>query len=222
MRALKALAALLSYPRVELIDALPEIRVAIAAERRIAPAERSRLAALADELAASDLLEAQELYVAIFDRGRTTSLNLFEHLHGDSRDRGQAMVDLAATYARAGLALETRELPDYLPVLLEYLSTRPFAEVEETLRDCAHLLRAIGEALERRRSPYAAVIAALLGIAGEARLAAAAEPEASAEEAEASLDEEWAEQPVLFGLGCGDARQASGGVKPVRFVRKVA
>jgi nitrate reductase delta subunit len=201
---------------------LPEIRATIAAERRIAPAERARLAALADEIAAADLLEAQELYVATFDRGRATSLNLFEHLHGDSRDRGQAMVDLAATYARAGLALETRELPDYLPVLLEYLSTRPLAEVEETLRDCARLLRAIGEALERRRSPYAAVVAALLVIAGEARLAASAEAGEPADGPEASLDEEWAEQPVLFGLGCGDARQGSGGVKPVRFVRKVA
>src|SRR6185369_8145875 len=140
-------AALLSYPAAELVEALPEIRAAIATERRIGRRDRVALDSLIDELAAADLLDAQEGYVALFDRGRATSLNLYEHVHGDSRDRGQAMVDLAQIYARGGLDLSTRELPDYLPVLLEYLSTRPFAEVEEMLRDCAHLLRSIGEAL---------------------------------------------------------------------------
>jgi nitrate reductase molybdenum cofactor assembly chaperone NarJ/NarW len=220
MKALKAIAALLSYPTAGLLEALPEIRAAIAAERRIGRRDRVALDHLIDELAAADLLDAQEGYVALFDRGRATSLNLYEHVHGDSRDRGQAMVDLAQIYARGGLDLSTRELPDYLPVLLEYLSTRPFAEVEEMLRDCAHLLRSIGEALVRRDSGYAVVLATLLAVAGESQgLGRSGGGEVLPNEK--SLDEEWAEEPVLFGLGCGDARSASS-PQPIRFVRKVA
>jgi nitrate reductase delta subunit len=221
MRALKALAALLSYPTAELVEALPEIRAVVAMEGRIGRADRARLEALIREIAAADLLEAQEQYVALFDRGRATALNLYEHVHGDSRDRGQAMVDLAQVYARGGLALSTRELPDYLPVLLEYLSTRPGAEVEEMLRECAHLLRSIGEALARRGSAHAAVLGTLLAIAGEAGLEGVA-VEANPEDEERPLDEEWAEEPVSFGRGCGDARADTGAAKPIRFVRKAA
>jgi nitrate reductase delta subunit len=214
--SLRALAALLTYPSAELLDAMPEIRAAIAADRLVPRADRRAAERLADELAASDLLEAQEAYVELFDRGRATSLHLFEHVHGDSRDRGQAMVDLKAVYARAGLAINVNELPDYLPAVLEYLSTRPLDEVRDMLGDCAHILRAVGEALQRRGSAYAAVFGALLGIAGQAGLPAVRA--IVEQEDRKALDEAWVEQPVLFGLGCGDAR--SGAPQPVRFVRK--
>ena len=220
MRALKALAALLSYPTAELVEALPDIRAEIASERRIGRRDRERIDTLIDAIAAADLLEAQEEYVALFDRGRATALNLYEHLHGDSRDRGQAMVELAQLYAGGGLELSARELPDYLPVLLEYLSTRPFPEVKEMLGDCAHIVRSIGEALVRRGSAHSAVLGALLAIAGEAELEIPREEPAP--EVERTLDEEWAEEPVLFGLGCGDARAGGAGAQPVRFIRKVA
>ncbi len=223
MLALKALAALLAYPGPELVDALDEIRGALAAERRIPRDGQRALARLADELAAADLLDAQEAYVTLFDRGRATSLHLFEHVHGDSRDRGQAMVDLKAVYARGGLVLAANELPDYLPAVLEYLSTRPYAEIREMLADCGHVLRAIGEALDRRGSGYAAVFGALLAVAGEAPLASTSRATRIESEDAAKLDEEWVEQPVLFGLGCGDARGgAQTGAQPVRFVRRVA
>jgi nitrate reductase delta subunit len=214
--SLRALAALLTYPSAELLDAMAEVRAAIAADRLVPRADRRAAERLADELAASDLLEAQEAYVELFDRGRATSLHLFEHVHGDSRDRGQAMVDLKAVYARAGLAMAANELPDYLPAVLEYLSTRPLDEVRDMLGDCAHILRAVGEALQRRGSAYAAVFGALLGIAGQAGLPAL-RPVVEREDRKA-LDEEWVEQPVMFGLGCGDAR--TGVPQPVRFVRK--
>jgi nitrate reductase delta subunit len=214
--SLRALAALLTYPSAELLDAMAEVRAAIAADRLVPRADRRAAERLADELAASDLLEAQEAYVELFDRGRATSLHLFEHVHGDSRDRGQAMVDLQAVYARAGLAMAANELPDYLPAVLEYLSTRPLDEVRDMLGDCAHILRAVGEALQRRGSAYAAVFGALLGIAGQAGLPAL-RPVVEREDRKA-LDEEWVEQPVMFGLGCGDAR--TGVPQPVRFVRK--
>ncbi len=217
MLALKALAALMSYPTRELQDALPEIRDVVGAERRLARRDRDRVDGLIDDLARADLIDAQEAYVALFDRGRATSLNLYEHVHGDSRDRGQAMVDLVGIYRDGGLALATGELPDHLPVLLEYLSTRGDAEVRDMLADCAHLLRSIGDALVRRESRSASVLSARLALAGERGLDSAA-PRAPADD-NAALDEEWIEQPVLFGLGCGDARRSSS-AQPVRFVRK--
>jgi nitrate reductase molybdenum cofactor assembly chaperone NarJ/NarW len=193
----KALSALLTYPGDELLAALPEIRALLDGERRLPRAVRRALAGLADELAAMDALDAQERYVALFDRGRTTSLHLFEHVHGESRDRGQAMVDLKALYAQAGLALAGNELPDYLPALLEFLSLQPPAVAEEMLGDSAHILRKLGDALAARGSRYAAVLAAVLALAGERGLSA--HPERAATEPEKPLDEEWAEEPVVFG-----------------------
>lgn len=219
MRVLKAFAALLSYPRPELQEAIDDIRRLVDAERRLRRRDRAAIEALLRELCGSDLIDLQERYVALFDRGRATSLNLYEHVHGDSRDRGQAMVDLVNIYRRGGLELATSELPDHLPVLLEYLATRPEREARGMLVDCAHLLRAIGGALMQRRSRYAAVLSALLTLVGEHGLDASRST--STDTDEATLDQEWVEQPVLFGLGCGDARGPST-VQPVHFVRKSA
>jgi nitrate reductase delta subunit len=222
MIALKALAALLTYPSAELLAAMDDVRAVLGTEKRIAREDRHALERLMDELAAADLLEAQEAYVELFDRGRSTSLHLFEHVHGDSRDRGQAMVDLKSVYARAGLAMIENELPDYLPAVLEYLSTRPLDEVRDMLGDCAHIVRSVGEALQRRGSAYASIFAALLGVAGQKGLAPAAPAARIETEDRKALDEEWVEQPVMFGLGCGDARSSMQGTQPVKFVRKVA
>ena len=105
--------------------------------------------------------------------GRALSLHLFEHLHGDSRDRGEAMVDLKQLYVRAGFALSTSELPDFLPVVLEYLSCRDIGEARAMLADCAPILATIARSLIARRSCYAAVLQALLVIAGESLVDAA-------------------------------------------------
>jgi nitrate reductase delta subunit len=218
-RALRALAALLSYPEPALFAALPEIRAAIAAERRMGRANRARVLELIDEIERGEPLALQETYVALFDRGRATSLNLFEHLHGDSRDRGQAMADLAATYQRGGLRLATTELPDALPVLLEFLSTRRLDEARAMLGDCAHVVRRIGEALGERRSRYAAIPAALLAIAGERGFEWKPLPALAANDDEA-LDREWAEAPVTF--GCESAMRGATAPQPVRFIRKAA
>jgi nitrate reductase molybdenum cofactor assembly chaperone NarJ/NarW len=146
MIVLRALGALLSYPREEVRQALPEIADAIRASPLIAAREREGLLALIDDLRTRDLLEAEERYVDLFDRGRATSLHLFEHLHGEARDRGQAMVDLKRLYERAGYELSSRELPDYLPVILEYLSCCDLRETRALLGDCAHILKRIGQA----------------------------------------------------------------------------
>ena len=109
MIVLRALGALLSYPREDLRRALPEIAELIRTSPLIAPRQRQDLLALIDDLGNGDLLEAEERYVELFDRGRAVSLHLFEHLYGEGRDRGQAMVDLKNLYARAGYELSTRE-----------------------------------------------------------------------------------------------------------------
>ncbi len=219
MRTLKALAALLTYPEPALLEALPDIRGIVAAEKLLGRDDQARLAALIDELAATDPLDAQERYVELFDRGRATSLHLFEHVHGEARDRGQAMVDLNALYARHGLAIAANELPDYLPAVLEYLSTRPFEEVREMLTDCAHVLRAVGEALVGHDSRYSAVLGALLTIAGEQALDFQPKPSEARVADTPGIDDEWVDEPVIFGPGCTDVKPKA---QVVRFMNKVA
>ena len=198
MKTLKLFAVLLSYPSEGMVAALPEIAQRLDAEPALRGATRDAMAGLLAELKRDDLLDLQERYVAQFDTGRATSLHLFEHVYGDSRDRGQAMVDLNALYRRSGFVLAASELPDYLPAVLEYLASRPGAEVHELLEDCVHILRAVGERLLAGGSPYAAVFAALLDLHGAPRLAGV---KAAAAKAAAAplLDDEWEEAPVAFG-----------------------
>jgi nitrate reductase delta subunit len=197
MLVLRAFSALLSYPRDDLRQALAEIADAIHDSPLVAPRERDALIALIEELAAGDLLEAEERYVEVFDRGRATSLHLFEHLHGEGRDRGDAMVELKQLYERAGFALTTPELPDYLPVLLEYLSCRDIGEARAMLSDCAHILKRIAAALIARGSAYAAVLQALLVIGGEAALEPASVPRVT--DRPENLDRHWFEEPAFAG-----------------------
>mgnify|MGYP000960607249 CR=1 FL=1 len=209
---LKALSLLLTYPDAELREKLPGLIAALETDAALARPHREALLALAGEIAAADGLDAEEAYVDVFDRGRATSLNLFEHLHGDSRERGPAMVDLKLTYERAGFRLSAKQLPDYLPVLLEFLSTREAGEVRETLADCAHLVRGLGESLRGRESPYAAVPAAILALAGEPGLGKGPTP---VREPEKSLDEEWRDAEVIFGpaAACGNEAPATSVVR---------
>ena len=204
MKTFKALGALLTYPSVELVEALPDIHAILVEEGLLDGRTRRGLRTLMQWMASQEALALEEGYVATFDRGRATSLHVFEHVHGDSRDRGQAMVDLGAMYERGGLALAPRELPDFLPALLEYASYRPMAEASETLNDCAHIVRRIGEALRGLDSPYHAVFAAILNAVGAEGLGAAPPlPTGSAMPADGGLDDDWAEQPA-FGLGGAD------------------
>jgi nitrate reductase delta subunit len=195
MIVLRALGALLSYPREEIRQALPEIAEAIRASKLIPAHQREGLLTLIDELRADDLLKVEERYVELFDRGRAASLHLFEHLHGEGRDRGQAMVDLTRLYERAGYELSLRELPDYLPVVLEYLSCCDLRETRELLGDCAHILRRIGQSLIARGSSYATVLQALLVIAGEDPIDVATVPRVT--ERTENLDRDWFEQPAF-------------------------
>jgi len=213
-RTLKALSLTLSYPSVDLQDAMLEIGAVLGADPRIAPDTRKALQKLAGEIGQGDLFDVQESYVMLFDRSRTLSLNLFEHVHGESRDRGGAMVSLIETYREGGFEPATTELPDHLPVLLEFLSTRPFAEAQETLADAAHILDALAARLVRRESGYAAAFAALSQLAvAQADTEAVAEMLAQPDDDPTdltALDAVWEETVVTFGpdpnAGCPQVR----------------
>lgn len=208
---LRALAALLSYPDARMRGDLPEMREILRSECALSAARQAELDALIDALASAEPLEAEADYVEVFDRNRSTSLHLFEHVHGDSRERGPAMIDLAQTYENAGLYLAPGELPDYLPAVLEFVSTQPPREAREFLGEMAHIFNALFSALQQRESLYAGVIGTLLELAGE-KVQAVKVP------AEQSLDETWAEPPPFD--GCSSKGQARPGQpQPIHIVR---
>ncbi len=204
-KTFKALSALLSYPDENLQTAAPELRNVIDQENLLPPDSRRLLDALIKEIATGDLYALQERYVELFDRARSLSLHLFEHVHGESRDRGQAMIDLKSLYERNGLCLSAAELPDYVPAFLEFLSTRPLTEARTMLSQPAHILTALAERLEKRCSPYAAIFQSLVALADRAPDALGVELVPEAPDADpndfAALDAQWEEEAVSFGPG---------------------
>lgn len=209
---LRALARLLAYPDAELRAQMPALIDALQAEQALPAARVTELQALVQQVCAMDPYEAEARYVDTFDRGRQTSLHLFEHIHGDSRERGPALIDLTQTYEKAGLFLGANELPDHLGVVLEFASTQPPAVAREFLAEMAHVLGALFSALQAKDSPYASVVAAVLEAAGEKAQAVAIAPEPE-------LDEAWAE-PEAFD-GCATRGQnRPGQPQTVHFVRK--
>lgn len=213
---LKALSALLSYPTPDLQEAIAPIREAFAEDTVLPDRAVAKMTPLLDELATGDIYDLQEQYVGLFDRSRSLSLNLFEHVHGESRDRGGAMVDLLETYRAGGYEPVGPELPDHLPLLLEFLATRPLPEARATLADAGHIFDALQVRLTRRESTYAAVLQALCLVAGArpdaaARAALAAEVDDDPDDL-AALDAAWQETEVTFGpdpnAGCPATREA--------------
>ncbi|WP_310618760.1 nitrate reductase molybdenum cofactor assembly chaperone [Flexibacterium corallicola] len=213
-RTLKAISLVLSYPTRELQTAMPEIGGVLASDTRLTAAARRDLRPLVDALTINDIYDLEEQFVMLFDRSRTLSLNLFEHVHGEGRDRGGAMVSLVETYEEAGFTPATSELPDHLPVLLEFLATRPETEVKETLADAAHIFEALSERLQRRDTPYAAVFKALVQLSGvttdkEVVAELLGQPDDDPSDLDA-LDQVWEESQVTFGpdpnSGCPQVR----------------
>ncbi|MCC6470401.1 MAG: nitrate reductase molybdenum cofactor assembly chaperone [Alphaproteobacteria bacterium] len=198
-RSLKALAALLAYPERPLIDALPEIEDAVRLDRDLPVPVQGSLAGLVADLYGNDLIDSQERYVALFDRSRSLSLHLFEHVHGDSRERGPAMVDLLKLYNSHGVDIAEGELPDYLPTYLEYAALLDRAAGVAALADIAHILVPIRDRLEKRQSPYVAVFDAALAMSGAAVLPAASDDADAVDDDFAALDRAWEEAAVTFG-----------------------
>jgi nitrate reductase delta subunit len=199
----RALGALLLYPTAELRDALPEIRSILDDEPDL-PRERSEaLARLLDAFAARDLLDLEEDYTGLFDRGSSLSLHLFEHVHGDGRERGQAMVELIGLYRRNGLTLVERELPDHVAVICEFLSVAPAQAAAEMLDGVSGILALLARRLCQRESHYAEVFLALCDLAGgtpvEPEAPETADPPEDDEQERVELDRAWEDAPITFG-----------------------
>ncbi|QEA40529.1 nitrate reductase molybdenum cofactor assembly chaperone [Pistricoccus aurantiacus] len=199
--SLRVLARLLDYPTAELQDAAPEMVEIIDTERRLPALQRQALSDWCGRIQQADLLDLQAEYVGLFDRGKATALLLFEHVHGESRDRGQAMVDLLAEYEAAGFMLDARELPDYLPVFLEYLSTRDEAEIGRWLGDIRHILALLAARLEEREADHALVptaLLALIGAEGDIQVHRPKVKEEKPDHTAEALDAVWEEEAVRF------------------------
>jgi nitrate reductase delta subunit len=196
-RALKALAALLDYPSTDLQQHIGEVREALAGLPKEA---RDALEPLLTALAHDDLLDLQCAYSDLFDRSRSLSLHLFEHVHGDNRERGQAMIDLTEQYTQAGFLLDSNDLPDFVPVFLEFAAHLPDKEARELLGQPAHVFAALAERLDKRDSAYAGVFRAVLAIARARpdKEDVAGVGEITPEEDPVQIDEEWEEAPVTF------------------------
>ena len=225
MIELVVISRLLEYPDAALWQHQQELFDALASGDNLSIADAQQVGIFLRDLTSQDLLDAQATYSELFDRGRATSLLLFEHVHGESRDRGQAMVDLLAQYERHGLQLDSRELPDHLPLYLEYLAQLPTAEAIGGLQDIAPILALLQARLQQRESHYASLFDALLTltktevdnaqvaekIAGEAR-----------DDTPQALDAVWEEEQVKFFAeqGCNDSditahqRRFAGAVAP--------
>lgn len=202
MRSLRVLSRLLTYPNAELLAQTDALKDVLAEEGFLKNKTMKKLSKFMDEFGSTDLMQAQESYVEIFDRGRAHCLHLFEHVHGESRFRGQAMLDLSDRYAEKGLVVGVGELPDYLPVFLEFISICDPEEGLETLAQAAPVIATIGEKLKRKKSGYSHVFAAIVELSGAKLNAADIEKAADAAlpniQTLDELDEEWKE-PDAFG-----------------------
>lgn len=201
MKLLKVLARILEYPTAELQASKDAMVAVVLEDNRLPRKNKDQLLQAIDRLCDGNLLDLEEAYTGTFDKGRATSLLLFEHVHGESRDRGQAMVDLMEQYRANGLEIDAKELPDYLPLFLEYLSTRPWDEIKNWLEDIHHILGLLGERLYQRESLYHVAMDTLLELSGRtanrqelAQLVASEERDDTPE----ALDKVWEEEMVKF------------------------
>src|ERR1019366_9381997 len=210
-RTYRALAALIAYPTEALQAATGEIAAALVEEGLVPASQCAAIDGLLTELAGRDIYDLQERYFALFDRSRTLSLHLFEHVHGESRDRGQAMADLITLYRGHGLEPTAGELPDFLPLFLEFLSLLPGNEAQALLAEPAGILQVLAERLVTRKSTYAAVFAALATLANAPAIDG---PDTSAEDPDdlVALDAAWEEAAVLDAIKetHAEAEQISG------------
>ena len=221
MRTLKILGCLLTYPSAELVQALPECRTILEKEKWLPAESLKGLDRLMDWMGGQDLLDLQEEYVALFDRTPSLCLHLFEHVHGDSRDRGQALVDLSEVYKDAGLLINTEEMPDFLPLFLEYLSVIDPEEARQNLGEIANVLGVLLGRLANRKSPYTAVFDSLIEAAANKpdkdAVAQALKDAAGQASTFDDLDQSWEEQNAFenslqttgqnMGAGCPKAEE---------------
>ncbi|GAA5523671.1 nitrate reductase molybdenum cofactor assembly chaperone NarJ [Microbulbifer aestuariivivens] len=199
-RILRAIALLLDYPSEELKTHISEVREDLNSDPSLSAKERAMLEPLLVSFERDTLLELQVTYSDVFDSSRTMSLNLFEHIHGDNSERGQAMLDLGEEYMQQGYYMQRNELPDYIPMFLEFVSCLPDADARDWLSQPAHVFAVLAQRLDEHKSAYAGLFHLLLKFAG-------IKPDAKAVQEliarhkkaeEKSIDEEWEEEPITF------------------------
>lgn len=201
LRSLIVISRMMDYPTAALQESRSALIDIIREEERLAPSQREAMTQFIQQLCDAPLMDVQEEYVILFDRGRSLSLLLFEHVHGESRARGQAMVDLLQQYQQAGLELDVRELPDFIPLFLEYLSTQDEDVAAQGLGDVHPILALLSARLQERDSPYHLLFDALLAVIGmqpdmtELRGQIAGEARDDTPDA---LDKVWEEEMVTF------------------------
>lgn len=216
MDILKVISRLMAYPTTELIAHRVELVDVVEKASELPSDMRQALIAMMDEMAGRELMDLQEEYGSLFDRGRSLSLLLFEHVHGESRSRGQAMVDLMDVYQKSGFEISVRELPDYIPLYLEFLALQPEQEAQDGLADVSHILGMLSARLQERQSPYHLLFDALLVLScqevdlAELRKTAAVEERDDTMEA---FDKVWEEEAVTFTSGSA-LDNAGAGCKP--------
>ncbi|WP_413521036.1 nitrate reductase molybdenum cofactor assembly chaperone [Psychrobacter glacincola] len=209
MKILKVLSLLIDYPSNELFlgDTLADCTEIVARSTIISPEVRAQIIDLIEDLIDTGSLEAQARYDGLFERGRSLSLWLFEHVHGESRDRGQAMVDLMGQYEEAGFEISVKELPDYLPLYLEFLAYQATVieddiQIRMDIADVSHIIALLAARLEHRGSMYKGCFNALLQIAGKPLdMVEEYQEKISKEKPDDSfeaLDKEWEEEVVTF------------------------
>jgi nitrate reductase molybdenum cofactor assembly chaperone NarJ/NarW len=223
MLILKVLSLLLTYPEAETLATMGEMAAVVEQEKRLPRGNKKTVLALINSYLGADLLDLQERYVALFDRGRYVSLHIFEHVHGESRDRGQAMVNLLQMYEAHGFEMSTHELPDYIPLFLEFLAQQEPAEAVKLLQDAMPVLSLLGARLAERGSEFQAIFAALESIAGEPEGIKQIRQQASTETPDETIlhmDEIWEEEAVSF-MGAGDSCQTKAAtVSPITITSR--
>ncbi len=218
MKTFKILGLLLTYPSQDVSGHMEELKEIVLKEGILDSKLQTKLLAFMDKLSSRNLMKSQEDYVAMFDRGRAHSLHLFEHIHGESRDRGPAMVDLAEHYREKGFAIDSSELPDYLPIFMEFLSLCDVAEAQETLSDCVHIIAVIGAKLKRKKSDYAIIFKAIESLSDseidQEMIAKAVAEDAAEDTSLDALDREWEETPAFDGTASLDCAACPVAVPP--------
>ncbi|UJF18177.1 nitrate reductase molybdenum cofactor assembly chaperone [Vibrio sp. SS-MA-C1-2] len=214
MDCLKLISLFLDYPELPLWTNLKEFNETIDEDADLSLSQKAQLHTFLASLTDQNKMDAQASFTELFDRGRSLSLLLFEHVHGESRDRGQAMVDLMNQYKEAGLEISSKELPDHLPVYLEYLSTQSNEEATQGLKDIAPILALLGSRLHSRNSQYGILFDVLLELSTTGIATNALDEQVSKEardDTPEALDAVWEEEQVKFlgEEGCESAQKVS-------------
>lgn len=201
MLVLKVISRLLDYPSEALFSHTDELLKATRESKLLSKERKKALVDFIHQLAEGDLYDVQERYDLLFDRGRYLSLLLFEHVHGESRDRGQAMVDLMSEYSKHGFDVASEQLPDYIPLYLEFLSEQDEAYMREWLTDVSHILTILSERLRDRKCNYSLLFDLLLELSGvtveREKIAELVKKEVRDDTMEA-IDEAWEDKEIRF------------------------